>query len=284
MVTPDQIKHTALDVPYGDHSPAQKLDIYLPTAGQAPYPVIARIHGGAFLSGDKADGSHLPMLEGLKRGYAVVSINYRLSPEALFPALIHDVKAALRWIRANAAQYGFDPQRIASWGDSAGGYLSLFAGVSAGVRELEDLSLGNPDQPSNVQAVVAWYPVTDFLKMDEQVNAYGLKPGNGLHADAHSPESLLLGARIGAVPDLVKMANPETYITPAAPPFLLQHGTKDDLVPTLQSIHFAEMLEMAIGRDKVLLDLLEGARHADPVFNTPANVKRVLDFLDRSLR
>jgi acetyl esterase/lipase len=281
MVTPDQNKHTALDIPYADRSQAQKLDIYLPAMGQAPYPVIVYIHGGAFRFGDKASGSNLPVLEGLKRGYAVVSINYRLSAEALFPAAIHDIKAAIRWIRASAGHYGFDPKRIASWGDSAGGYLSLFAGVSAGVRELEDLSLGNPDQQSNVQAVVAWYPVTDFLKMDEQVSAYGLAPGNGLHSDAQSPESLLLGAPIATVPDLVKAANPETYITPAAPPTLLQHGTNDDLVPAMQSIKFAELLEMAIGRDKVLLDLLEGARHADPLFNTPANVKRVLDFLGR---
>ncbi len=283
MVNPNQIKSTAQDIVYADRSPAQKLDIYLPAAGNAPYRVIVHIHGGAFRSGDKAGGAHLPVLEGLKRGYAVVSINYRLSGEALFPAQIHDVKAAIRWIRANAAQYGFDPQRIATWGDSAGGYLSLFAGVSARARELEDLSLGNPDQPCNVQAVVAWYPVTDFLKMDEQVSAYGLKPGDGLHADADSPESLLLGAPIGSVPELVKAANPETYISPSAPPFLLQHGTKDNLVPTLQSIHFAELLEMAIGREMVLLDLLEGARHADPMFETPANVKRVLDFIDRHI-
>jgi hypothetical protein len=102
----------------------------------------------------KADMQVLPMLEGVKRGYAVVAVNYRLSWEAKFPALVHDAKAAVRWIRANARGYGFDPERIAVWGGSAGGYLVSMLGTSAGVPELEDLSLGNPEQPGHVQVVV----------------------------------------------------------------------------------------------------------------------------------
>ena len=112
---------------------------------------------------DKSDMQVMPMLEGLKRGYAVVAVNYRLSWEAKFPALVQDVKAAVRWIRANASRYELDPQRIAAWGGSAGGYLASMLGTSAGIPELEDLSLGNPEQPCNVQAVVAWYGPTDFL-------------------------------------------------------------------------------------------------------------------------
>ena len=141
------IRRKFLDVPYADLSPAQKLDIYLPDEGDGPFPVIISIHGGAFMGCDKADLQVLPMLEGLKRGYAVVAINYRLSGEAQFPALVHDAKAAVRWIRANAQRYGFDPSRIAAWGGSAGGYQASMLGVSAGIPELEDLSLGNPDQP-----------------------------------------------------------------------------------------------------------------------------------------
>ena len=109
--------------------------------------MILAIHGGAFMGCDKADLQVLPMLEGLKRGYAVVSINYRMSGEAKFPALVQDAKAAVRWVRANAKTIHFDPQRIAAWGGSAGGYLSTMLGTSAGIPELEDLSLGNPDQP-----------------------------------------------------------------------------------------------------------------------------------------
>jgi acetyl esterase/lipase len=128
---------------------------------------------------DKADMQVLPMLEGLKRGYAVVAVNYRLSWEAKFPALVHDVKAAVRWIRANARRYGLDPARIVAWGGSAGGYLASVLGTSAGIQGLEDLSMGNPNQPSNVQAVVDWFGPTDFLKYelvtDNQIAALRLE-------------------------------------------------------------------------------------------------------------
>ena len=163
------IKRKFLNIPYASLSPSQKLDVYLPDEGEGPFPVIMAFHGGAFMGCDKADLQVLPMLEGFKRGYAVVSCNYRMSGEAKFPALVQDAKAAVRWVRANARQYSFDPQRIAAWGGSAGGYLSTMLGTSAGIIGLEDLSLGNPDQPCNVQAVVAWYGPTNFLKMDEHL-------------------------------------------------------------------------------------------------------------------
>jgi acetyl esterase/lipase len=279
------VKRKYLDVPYADLSPAQKLDVYLPEDGKGPFPVIVSIHGGAFMAGDKADMQVLPMLEGLKRGYAVVAVNYRLSWEATFPALVHDVKAAVRWIRAHAPRYHFDPDRIAAWGGSAGGYLSAMSGTSAGVPELEDLSLGNPEQPSHVQAVVAWFGPTDFAKMDEYLAARGLAPAPGTeHSGAHSPESLLLGRQITEIPDRVKAANPETYITGAAPPFFLQHGTLDPVVPVQMSINFAARLEQVIGKDRVQLGLLEGAEHGDPLFETPENVDKVFNFLDKFMR
>ncbi len=183
------------DIAYADRSPAQRLDIYWPDAGNGPFPVIVAIHGGAFMGGDKRDAQLTPMLAGLARGYAVVSINYRMSGEATFPALVHDVKAAIRWVRANAVRYLFDPGRIAVWGGSAGGYLALMAGVSAGAPELDDPALGHGKQSSSVQAVVDWFGPTDFLKMDEQLAASGLAPAAGIyaHSGANSPESLILG-------------------------------------------------------------------------------------------
>jgi acetyl esterase/lipase len=278
----DHVKRKFLDIPYADLSPAQKLDVYLPDEGEGPFPVIVSLHGGAFMGCDKADLQVLPMLEGLKRGYAVVAVNYRLSWEAKFPALVHDVKAAVRWIRANAQQYHLDPDRIAAWGGSAGAYMASMLGTSAGVPELEDLSLGNPEQPSHVQVVVAWFGPTDFLKMDEQLAERGLPPEPGTeHSGANSPESLLLEEQITKVPGLVKAANPETYVSPAAPPFFLQHGTLDDVVPVQMSINFAAKLEQVLGKDRVQLELLEGAGHGDPRFETPHNVNEVLDFLDK---
>lgn len=281
----DHIERKYLDIPYSNISQAQKLDIYLPDEEASLSPVILSIHGGAFMGCDKSDAQVMPMLEGLKRGYAVVALNYRLSWEALFPALVQDVKAAVRWVRANAWEYQFDTQRIAAWGGSAGGYLSSMLGTTAEIPELEDLSLGNPGQPSNVQAVVDWFGPTNFLKMDEQLAASGLLPPPGLrHSEENSPESLLLGDIITKIPEIVAAANPESYIRSTALPFLIQHGTKDPVVPVQQSIEFAEKLRRVLGEDKVVLDLLEGAEHADEKFETSANVTRVLDFLDSRLK
>ena len=279
------IKRKFLDIPYAYLSPAQKLDIYLPKRKRGPFPVILAFHGGAFMGGDKADTHILPMLEGLKRGYAVVGVNYRLSGEAKFPAQIQDAKAAVRWIRGNAVQYKLDPGRIAVWGSLAGGYLATMLGTSAGVPELEDLNLGNPNQVCNVQAVVSWYGPTDFLKMDEYLEESGLLPPPGFrHSEASSPESLFLGQTITAIPEKVKAANPETYIRPNAPPFLLQHGTKDPIIPVHHSVDLAKKMKQVLGEKQVILELLEDAEHADEMFETPENVNRVLDFIDLHLK
>lgn len=285
LASTDHIPRKFLDIPYANLSPSEKLDIYLPDEGEGPFPVIISIHGGAFMGCDKADCQIMPMLEGLKRGYAVVGLNYRLSGEAQFPALVYDAKAAVRWLRASAAQYKLDPEKIAAWGGSAGGYLSAMLGVSAGIAELEDLSMGNPDQPSNVQAVVDWFGPTNFLKMDEQLAATGLGPTAGQeHSNEHSPESLLLGQKITEIPERVRAANPETYIRSDAPPFLIQHGKKDAVVPVQQSIEFAEKLKSVLADQMITLVLIGDGEHGDPKFETPENVKFVLDFLDKHLK
>lgn len=268
-----------LDLAYAEESPAQQLDIYLPNEGEGPFPVIASIHGGAWMIGDKADVQQLPMLEGIKRGYAVACINYRLSHEAIFPAQIYDCKAAIRFIRAHAEKYHFDASRIAAWGGSAGGHLSALLGTSAGIKGMEDPAMGNPSASSAVQAVVVWYgPTESFLTMDDELKASG--SGVPDHSAPDSPESRLVGRLITDVPHMVRFASPMSYITMNVPPFLIQHGSRDQLVPVEQSMRFAAQLERVAGKDKVIFETLEGAFHADPAFETPQNVTRVLDFLD----
>ena len=278
----DHIKSKWLNISYATISPAQKLDIYLPDEGNAPFRVIISIHGGAFMFGDKADEHVNPMLEGLKHGYAVVSINYRLSGEALFPKNINDVKAAIRWVKANAATYKMNPDKIVVWGGSAGGNLSALAGTSADVKELEDLSLGNANQSSRVQAVVDWFGPTNFLLMDGQLK----ETGNGKpdHSDANSPESKLMGQKISEIPSKVQLANPETYISKDDPPFLIEHGTKDQLVPTQQSVNFAAKLTPVLGKEKVTIHLLKDARHGGPQFKTKENLELVFQFLNAVLK
>ncbi|MEX2261351.1 MAG: alpha/beta hydrolase [Bryobacteraceae bacterium] len=133
----------------------------------ARLPVVVWVHGGGWRAGSKDKPRCLSLV---REGYAIVAINYRLSGEATFPSQIYDVKAAIRWVRANAKQYGFDPERIAVFGASAGGHLAALAGTSGGVKELEG-SLGNAEESSRVQAVVDWFGPTDFLQMGKHLNA-----------------------------------------------------------------------------------------------------------------
>jgi acetyl esterase/lipase len=282
-VNTDYIKRKWLDIAYATKSQAQKLDVYLPDEGDGSFPVIISIHGGAFKAGDKADNQVLPMLEGLKRGYAVVSINYRLSPEAIFPAQIYDVKAAVRWVRANATQYKLNPDKITAWGGSAGGHLSAMVGTSGGVKELEDMTLGNADQSSRVQAVVDWFGPTDFLKMDEQAKESKVNNPQ-IHSVPDSPESELIGKNLADAPELVKAVNPETYITKDDPPFFIQHGLIDNLVPYQQSVNLAKKLEPVIGKGKVTLELLQNSGHGGPAFSTEQNLNKIFAFLDQMLK
>jgi acetyl esterase/lipase len=268
------------DLPYASKSAAQKLDIYLPARGSRPYPVIVWMHPGGFHIGDKrweiADNAE-PMLS---RGYAVVSINYRLSGEAIFPAQIYDAKAAICWIRAHAAEHGFDPRRIVAAGVSAGGYLAAMLGTTGGVREMEDLSLGHAEQSSMVNAVVDLYGPLDFLRKNAQLIELGLEPGP---SDADAPEAWLLGCVLEESPQKCAQANPTTYISKSSPPFYIQHGTEDKHIPYLQSKELADCLKAAIGEDKVHLELVPGAHHFDAVHRSSRSIEKILDFLDRQL-
>jgi acetyl esterase/lipase len=270
-----------LDLPYASLSPAQALDIYLPDEGPGPFPVILYIHGGAFALGDKRNIEVLPYLKGLSRGYALVSVNYRLSGEAIFPAGLQDVKAAIRWVRAKSSQYHLDGNRIAAWGSSSGGNYAAMICLTANVTAFDDPSLGNPEYPCNVQAAVDWFGPTDFQKMDEQLEENGFGPAD--HGEANSPESRYLGAKLSDVPLQVVIANPMTYVHKNMPPLLIQHGRLDTTVPVQQSIMFVEKMEKYVNPDRFEFDILEGAGHSDPKFMTQENLERVFSFLDKYL-
>jgi len=279
----DHIKRKWLDISYATVSPAQKLDIYLPDKGDGPFPVILNIHGGGWLGGDKAYAQVESMLQGLERGYAVVAINYRLSDEAIWPAQINDCKAAIRWVRAYADQYKLNPGRIAAWGGSAGGHLSAMVGTSGGVKALEDLSLGTPEESSRIQAVVDWFGPTDFLKMDEYLRESDVERPMK-HSTPDSPESKLVGKNLEDAPEVVKEADPGTYISTDDPPFLIQHGLEDNLVPYQGSVLLARNLGDVLGHENVSLELFPATRHGGPAFGSEENLERVYRFLDKHLK
>jgi acetyl esterase/lipase len=270
-----------LDVVYAVKSSSEKLDVYLPKGGSGTFPVIICVHGGAFKSGDKT--KELDFLSAaLESGYAVISVNYRLSSEAIFPAAINDVKAAIRFIRANAATYNINADKIALWGGSAGGNLVSLAGTTAGTNDLYDVSLGNETISDDVLAVVDWFGPIYFSTMDAEFTALGSSGIMGATNSSSSPESAYLGETIGSAQaeTLVKQASPQTYITKDDPAFFIQHGTADRNIPITQSVNFAKSLTDVLGASNVTFEKLEGAGHGTSEFRTTDNITKILKWLD----
>lgn len=202
--------------------------LYYPEPTGQALPAILWIHGGAWLRNDRHSESDWCVALAAN-GYVCLTLDYRLSPEAIFPAAIHDCKCAIRYLRANAAELGIDPQRIGAWGTSAGAHLAALLGTSAGVPELEGEG-GWAGTSSAVQAVCDWYGPSDFMHMGDYPDQIDLD-----HNAPDSPESLLIGAPILEHPDLVAKANPITYISPQTPPIFIAHGKRDRIVPYNQS-------------------------------------------------
>jgi acetyl esterase/lipase len=280
---PADLKPTHANLAYSSLSKSQNLDLFVP-AGDGPFPLVINIHGGGFFIGSKEmlDAPIARLL--LQNKIAVASINYRLSGEAKFPAAIQDAKAAVRFLRANANAYKLDANKFLAFGQSAGGNLASLIGTSAGVASFDDPKLGNANTSSRVQGVIDWFGPTDFLQMDAQAKAQGC-PAD--HDAATSPESKYLGTPIQQVPDLAKQANPISYIDKTDPPFLLQKGDKDCLIPFAQSQLLHDALKAA--GVAVTLETIKGAGHGDmgattPMFLSETNIKRVLEFVKSTLK
>ncbi|MCY0926859.1 alpha/beta hydrolase [Streptomyces sp. H27-H1] len=239
------------------------LDVLVPE-GEGPFPAVVWIHGGGWLDGDRRyppPTVPVELLHGsvLGAGLALVSIDYRHSLEAPFPAQLHDVKAAIRYVRKFAAVLGVDPERIGVWGESAGGHLAALAGVvgadtpdAAALEGVQGVGAGD----TAVRAVVDWYGVGDLVTIAEHP-----MPPMPAGAEFPDPYQALLGASVAERPDLARAASPVTYAVEGAdpPPFLLVHGTRDGLVPYSQSEQLAAALTKAGG--EVTLTPVEGADH-----------------------
>jgi acetyl esterase/lipase len=269
------------DVSYAnDTLISHKLDLYIPDGATAPLPVIVWVHGGGWSIGSKELLATDYQLRYPRNGYALVSINYRLSGQAIFPAQIHDSKAAIRWIRANAAQYNLDPTRIGVWGSSAGGHLVALLGTSNDVIDLEGTVGSNLQYSSRVQAVVDWFGPTDFLQMDTQAIAQGCSAST--HDAPNSPESNLVGCPIQSCPTLVQRANPLTYFTTDDPPFFIQHGGADCTVPNGQSRILQTLMQNA-GHDSSFA-IIPGAGHGGTPFSAESNMVLLDAFFNAKLR
>lgn len=255
------------DVAYGPHE-RQKLDVFVP-AGDGPFPIVVWVHGGGWQGGSKENAPQV--LRMMPQGYAAASINYRLSQHAVYPAQIHDAKAAIRYLRANAKKYKIDPDRIGVMGGSAGGHLVALLGTTGDVKELEG-DIGNKDVSSRVQAVCNLFGPTDLIKLAEISN---------IKDSPKSPITALLGGTVQEKKDLANKANPITYATKDDAPILMLHGDKDALVPHSQSEILHDAMKK-VGVESTLI-VIPGAGHGNGVA-TPDTLAKVDAFLAKHLK
>jgi len=266
------------------------LDLYVPENSQEPRPLVVWVHGGGWMAGDK---SACPAIFLVPKGYVVASLDYRLAQEAKFPAQIQDCKTAIRFLKANAAKYGVDPQRVGVWGASAGGHLAALLGVSAGDERIEGPKIEGAAS-SEVQAVCDWYGPTDFIRMHElkesknpEDKKIAEESYKAVGAD-DGPVGALLGGPIKSKLEQAALASPACHLRgPGAktakelPPFLIMQGAKDPIVPLEQSVIFADALKAAGAR--VELKVYPEAKH-DGLGGWNDTVKTVSEFFDANLK
>jgi acetyl esterase/lipase len=248
---------------------ALALDLHLP-AGVTRPPLVVYLHGGAWSNGDKTQYPEF-LLAG---GYAVASVEFRSTRDARFPANVQDIKAAIRFLRAKAKEYGYRAERIAISGASSGGHLAALVGTTNGAAELEGFEGEYLKESSAVQAIVSWYGASNLTTILTQSTPFGL--------NVREPAlKQLLGDLPDKVPQLAKLASPVEHVGAGDPPALLLHGTQDRQMPVNQSLE----LEAAYRRAKLSVDtmIVDGAGHGDKAFMTGEPAERALAFLKRTI-
>lgn len=247
------------------------LDLYMPES-KAPAPLLVWVHGGAWEAGRKTP---MPLSALVERGYAIASIDFRPASSAPFPGQVHDIKAAVRFLRAQARRYGYDATRIGIVGASSGGHLAALVAVTAGNPELEGELGEHRAESSSVQAVVSYFGASNLTTILAQSTPFGL--------NVRVPA---LQRLLGAAPEdneaAARLASPVFHVDRADPPLLMLHGDQDRQMPINQS-HELEAAYEAAGA-AVDLIVVHGAGHGGDEFFSAANVERVAAFLDAELK
>lgn len=255
------------------------MDVHVPVGAPGPVPCVVWVHGGGWEFGDRRfTPDHWPaelLFESLVgAGLAVATVDYRLSGEARYPAALHDVKAAVRFLRSRAADLGIDPGRLGVSGESAGGHLAAMVALTGGDPSLEG-AVGEPGPSSAVQAAAILYGVTDF---SAEIASRSLPPGQV----PDEPEVRFLGATPEQAPGLAAAASPVSHATSSAPPVLLISGDCDAVVPLDQSERLRDALVAAGARD-IVLEVVPGADHCFVGVDPAPALRTVVEFLARRL-
>jgi acetyl esterase/lipase len=245
------------------------LDIHMPDGVTNP-PLLVWVHGGMWRVGNK---SQVPPVFA-QNGFAVASLDFRQSTEARFPAQVHDIKAAIRFLRAHAGEYGYRTDRIAIGGTSSGGHLAALVGVTNGHRELEGAVGGSREHSSDIQAIVSYYGASNLTTILAQSTPFGL----GVREPALRD---LLGALPDATPVLAELASPVAHVNAGDPPLLLLHGDQDPQMPINQA-HELQGAYERLGLD-AHFDVVHGAAHGGESFYAPGHLDRTLAFLRRAI-
>lgn len=268
--TASEVTRVVKDVQYASiDQRALRLDLHLPS-GKTRAPLIVWVHGGAWRSGSKND---LPIRKLVAEGYPIASVDYRLSTEARFPAQIHDIKAALRFLRAHASEWQLSAKKIVIAGDSAGAHLAALVGVSNENRELEGEIGDNPRASSSVQGIISFYGAANLQTILKQSTPHGLS--------VRVPAlDLLLGEEPEQVPDLAKLASPVFHVDKHDPPLLLLHGDQDPQMPINQSHELCGAYQR-VGAS-VEFVVVHGAAHGGAMFYDDERLEIVKRFLRRN--
>ncbi len=252
------------NIQYGDSEDA-KMDIYFPENHQSKCPVFMEVHGGAWYFGQKSSIEFMPFLHGLERGYVCVSVGYTLSPKAVYPQAVIEIKQAIDYLKKNADKYNIDPDRIVLWGGSAGAHLAALASYSTYTGYLDNQFKWD----SKVKMLVLWYGCFNYhlgkrLERWEYQNFYG-------------------DADLNNVSDKIILSNPGAHITSDIPFTLLQHGINDGLVPCEQSKYMHDNIKAIAGSDRCQLELIEGCDHADAKMFAQEFVEKMFDTIDKHI-
>lgn len=288
-IDPSQFKRHYLDVEYADHDPRQKLDIWLPNEGDGPFPLIVFVHGGGWVGGDKRENTIPGVFKVMSQGYALACVEYRIAPAAVWPDPLYDVRAAIRFLRKHSTKFNLKTDKIAAWGNSAGGHILNMVAALTGRPIMKGAKLGNPEVDDSIQCLVNLYAPSDMYQIDlcNRLSEDAIKDATGgtdTASDAGEgmrfPHNLIMGFKNSHNREAAAFGSPINFVTKDFPPTYYFHGIQDPIVPYTQSVAMTNMINETCNEPRAKFELFPEAVHGDPVMKTDEVVNKILDFID----